>query len=128
MKASAWRKKIEEQCNEAGTMRTAYKPVIESLALILERRDCIYKQFIDEGAQVVVERISDRGSKNKAKNPLFIAWNDLNTQALTYWRELGCTPKGLKQISDESIKAGNQNKRSFAELIREFESGAGDEE
>ena len=128
MKSSEWKEIIEEQCKEAGTMRKAFIPVIDALSQILERRDCIYKQFIDEGAQVVVERISDRGSKNKAKNPLFIAWNDLNTQALTYWRELGCTPKGLKQISDESVKAGKQNKRSFAELIREFESGVGDEE
>lgn len=128
MKSSEWKEIIEEQCKEAGTMRKAFIPVIDALSQILERRDCIYKQFIDEGAQVVVERISDRGSKNKAKNPLFIAWNDLNTQALTYWRELGCTPKGLKQISDESVKAGNRNKGSFADIIREFERGIGDEE
>ncbi len=128
MRASEWKEIITEQCKEAGTMRKAFIPVIDALSQILERRDCIYKQFIDEGAQVVVERISDRGAKNKAKNPLFIAWNDLNTQALTYWRELGCTPKGLKQISDESIKTGNQNKRSFEDLIREMENSAGDEE
>lgn len=128
MKSSEWKEIIEEQCKEAGTMRKAFIPVIDDLSLILERRDCVYKQFLDEGAKVVIEKTSDRGAKNMTQNPLFTTWKELNTQALTYWRELGCTPKGLKQISDESVKAGKQNKRSFAELIREFERGIGDEE
>jgi hypothetical protein len=27
-------------------------------------------------------------------------WQDLNTQALAYWKELGLTPAGLKKIKD----------------------------
>lgn len=128
MKANYWKKKIEEQCTEAGTMRKSFVPTMDALAQILERRDIIYKQFLDEGAQVVIEKTSDRGAKNMTQNPLFTTWKELNAQALLYWRELGCTPKGLKQISDESIKTGNQNKRSFEDLIREMENSAGDEE
>lgn len=120
MKANYWRKKIEEQCTEAGTMRNAFIPVIDALSIILERRDCVYKQFLDEGAQVVIEKTSDRGAKNMTQNPLFTTWKELNAQALLYWRELGCTPKGLKQISEESMKQ-TKKKTSLEDILREME-------
>lgn len=121
MKANYWKKKIEEQCTEAGTMRKSFVPTMDALAQILERRDIIYKQFLDEGAQVVIEKTSDRGAKNMTQNPLFVAWKDLNTQALTYWRELGCTPKGLKQISEDNLKTTGKNKQTLSDILRELD-------
>lgn len=120
MNAKSWKKKIEEQCTEVGTMRKAFIPTIDALALILERRDCIYKQFLDEGARVVIEKTSDRGARNMTQNPLFVAWKDINSLALTYWRDLGCTPKGLKQISEESMKQ-TKKKTSLEDILREME-------
>ena len=36
-------------------------------------------------------------------------WMDLNSQALTYWRDLGLTPAGLKKITDENMKEQKGN-------------------
>lgn len=104
MKAAAWEKSIIKQCEAVGTMKPAFKSVISTLADILEQRDAVYQQYIREGSKMVIERVSDRGAVNSAKNPLYVIWNELNTQALAYWRDLGLTPKGLKAISDTITK------------------------
>lgn len=100
MKAKAWKATITKQCKAVGTMNDAFVSVIDTLADILEQRDAAYSQFIREGSMIIIEKTSDRGAVNPVKNPLWIAWNDLNSQALSYWRDLGLTPKGLKSISD----------------------------
>ena len=104
MKAAAWEKSIIEQCKAVGTMKPAFKATISTLADILEQRDATYQQFVQEGSRLVIERVSDRGAVNSAKNPLYVIWNELNSQALAYWRDLGLTPKGLKAISEEALK------------------------
>ena len=104
MKAAAWEKSIVKQCEAVGTMKPAFKSVISTLASILEQRDAAYAQFVKEGSQMIIERVSDRGAVNSAKNPLYVIWTELNSQALTYWINLGLTPKGLKAITDASAK------------------------
>ena len=105
MKAAAWEKSIIEQCKAVGTMKPAFKAMISTLADILEQRDATYQQFVREGSRLVIERVSDRGAVNSAKNPLYVIWAELNSQALTYWINLGLTPKGLKALTDASVKA-----------------------
>ena len=78
--------------------------MINTLASILEERDRVYRQYIDEGAQPLIEVVSDRGAKNNRPNPLLKQWNDLNTTALSFWRDLGLTPAGLKKINDDELK------------------------
>ena len=103
MKAAAWEKSIIKQCEAVGTMKPAFKSVVSTLADILEQRDAAYQQFVREGSLMVIDRVSDRGAVNSAKNPLYVIWSELNKQALDYWRELGLTPKGLKTITDTSM-------------------------
>jgi hypothetical protein len=43
---------------------------------------------------------------------------DLNAQALTYWRDLGLTPSGLKKLDDQALKA--KKRSSLAEALREI--------
>lgn len=40
--------------------------------------------------------------------------NDLNRDALTYWRELGLTPKGLRAINDAALKEGKEDPLAIA--------------
>jgi hypothetical protein len=35
-------------------------------------------------------------------------WQDLNTQALAYWRDMGLTPAGLKKLNDAALKAAKK--------------------
>ena len=123
MESKKWKSLIMRNCKSVGTMQPAFKSVIETLADILEQRDKVWEQFVAEGAQVIIERVSDRGAVNSAKNPLFVTWMDLNTQALSYWRDLGLTPKGLKAINDLMVK--DAKKDPLVEALRKI-SGDGD--
>ena len=104
MTASRWKKIIIEQTTNIGTYNKAFDPVIADLSAILEQRDAAYKQFVDEGKHLMVEKTSDRGAVNIVQNPLVTLWDKLNATALAYWRDLGLTPKGLKAIDETALK------------------------
>ena len=118
MTAKAWSGKLKKQVKEAGTYREQFVPVIDALSKILEQRDQVFDQYVDEGSQAVIERTSDRGAVNRAKNPLLQLWMDLNAQALAYWRDLGLTPAGLKKIDEQAMK--HKKKSALAEALAEL--------
>lgn len=54
----------------------------------------------------MIVKINTRsGEPNQAKNPALSLYMDLNTQALSYWRDLGLTPAGLKKINADALNA-----------------------
>ena len=87
-----------------GTYQKSFDNLIDGLSKILAERDRIYTQYLDEGAQALVEKTSDRGAVNSVKNPLLSLWAELNRDALAYWRDLGLTPAGLKRINEEAMQ------------------------
>ena len=95
-----WKTLIVKQLKDLDIYNDSYKSVIETLAGILEQRDGAREAFEAEGAQMIIDHISDRGAVNQKRNPLLQLWQDLNTQALAYWRDLGLTPAGLKRLKD----------------------------
>ena len=103
MNEKQWKNKIKRAATEAGTYKPVFDPAIDALAKILVQRDAVYQQYLDEGAVPIVERTSDRGAVNSAKNPLISLWNDLNGMALSYWKELGLTPASLKKINEAAM-------------------------
>ena len=104
VKASYWSGRIVKQMKEVGTWRESFRPAVTALSDILERRDIAYQEFLDSGEGSCVEKISDRGAVNMAKNPRLQIWADLNALALSYWRDLGLTPAGLKKIDEAAMK------------------------
>mgnify|MGYP003321015565 CR=1 FL=1 len=104
MKKADWRREIIKKCETVGTFRNEFLPAINTLADILEERDRVRKQYIKEGSQPLIEKTSDRGAVNKTKNPLLSTWQDLNRDALSYWRDLGLTPAGLKTLDKDAMK------------------------
>lgn len=106
MNRSRWKTEIINKMQEANTYKPAFDQPIKALSEILEQRDKAYKEFKSAGGEMVVETISDRGATNFRKNPRLQVWNDLNTQALAFWRDLGLTPAGLKRIDEQSMKKG----------------------
>ena len=104
MTEAQWRKKLDRDCKALGTYKIEFDTVIDTLSKILAQRDATFEQFVEEGSQTVIIRISDRGAENRAKNPLLGIWKELNDQAIVYLRELGLSPKGYKSITDEILK------------------------
>ena len=95
-----WLEIIREATNEAGTYKPFFEPVLETLADILAKRDeteAIYKK---SGGKPIIAHTNKAGATNLEQNPSLRLINDYNRDALTYWRELGLTPAGLKKIND----------------------------
>lgn len=115
MTAKKWKKVIKTNMEKVGTYKPAFDKTIETLSAILEHRDEIYEDFQTDG-RYIVKKISDRGAVNEGKNPLFVMWTELNAQALSYWRDLGLTPAGLKRIDESAVKISG-NKDTFESLL-----------
>ena len=103
-----WRTRIVKCCEAAGTYKDYFSPVIDTLADILEQRDIVQQQFIEEGSRMLIEYTNKAGATNVMLNPLVKMVNDLNRDALTYWKELGLTAASLKKINEAAIKGGSE--------------------
>ena len=120
MKKEYWYRKLKQNCENAGTYKDFFIPVIDTLAQILEDRDEVRKQYIESGAKPVIDRHTERsGEINKTKNPSLLLMNDLNAQALAYWKELGLTPSGLKKLNESAINNDGKKESELEKLLRE---------
>ena len=103
MNKSEWIDKITDACMKANTYQPYFDSVIDTLAQILESRDKAHEQYVEDGAKPTIVHKNTVGAKNVTKNPMLTIEMDLNAQALSYWRDLGLTPSGLKKIQSESV-------------------------
>lgn len=118
MKKKTWIKNIKESCRAAGTYKPYFDDVIESLATILETRDAVLSQYIEDGAEPVIMYTNKGGGVNPTKNPYLVLFDEYNKTALTYWRDLGLTPKGLKAIDESALKEKKTD--PLAEVLSSF--------
>lgn len=116
MKKADWKRIIKKNCESVGTFKSEFLPVINTLSDILEERDNVRKKYRAEGSQPLIEKTSDRGAVNKVKNPLLSTWEDLNRDALAYWRDLGLDPAGLKALDKDAMKP--KKKSALADLLK----------
>lgn len=119
-KQKSFENTIRQTCVEAGTYRPCFEPVIKALAGILEKREQAEKQYVEEfGSVPVISHTNSHGETNSVKNPALQVWNDLTVSALSYWRELGLTPAGLKKINDSAMKS--KKKSTLSEVMKGVE-------
>lgn len=104
MTAEEWKEKIVLSCKDAGTYRECFTDAIETLAATLSNRDEAQRLYEKQGSKPVVVYTNKNGQENIVKNPILVTIDDLNKTALTYWRDLGLTPKGLKAIDESAVK------------------------
>lgn len=127
MKKEEWFKKIVKACEDVGTYKEPFNPVIETLASILERRDETEEYYKANGSEILVEHINKGGNINIEQNPALRLINDLNRDALAYWRDLGLTPAGLKKLKDLEIKSTSDMsglERALNGIARELGQGS----
>jgi len=113
-----WRNLIRKHAKDAGTYREFFEPVIETLAGIMEARDFAEKRWRDDGGETVVEHTNKNGAVNVVKHPALVIVNDMNRDALAYWRDLGLTPAGLKRINEEALAVDNNKQETFADVLK----------
>lgn len=115
LKKKSWKSRIKKACEEAGTYRPFFDSAIDTLATIMENRDKAQEYYERSGSEPVVFYTNKANERNLVKNPILVMVSDLNTQALTYWRDLGLTPAGLKKINDEELK---KKRSGMGELLK----------
>lgn len=118
--AKTWRARIKRAAQDAGTYRPYFDGMIASLADILARKDDATALYEQSGRQPVIEHTNKFGATNYEKNPQLKVIEECERTALTYWRDLGLTPAGLKKIRDEAMKNGPADQTSFADLLSQL--------
>ena len=121
MTENEWKKEIIASCEAVGTYKPAFNAVIEALANLLENRDSVRAEFEASGGQLIVEHTNAKGATNLEQNPMIRLLNDMNRDALAYWRDLGLTPAGLKKIDERALK--EQKKTGLADILKGLGDG-----
>lgn len=104
MDKAQWKTEIEQQIKYDHEYISSFQTTIMILSELLEERDRTYQMYIESGAQPVVNFTSDRGAVNLKQNPLLKTWQELNTTALAYLRDLGLTAAGLRKLQGQIPK------------------------
>lgn len=123
MTKKRWRETIIRCCQEAGTYKPYFDNVIDILAEILHNRDIAQATFKKMGGEVVVYHTNRAGIQNIEQHPAMKIVNDLNRDALAYWRDLGLTPAALRKMNEQAFKAKEQSGFSLA-LVEALRDGA----
>ena len=121
MTAAQWKRKIKKATVDAGTYRNIFDAVIDTLSDVLEQRDRAKEQFMKSGGNMVISYTNKGGATNPSKNPFMLAWDDLNSTALSYWRELGLTPAALRKMTGATAPA-EEKKSGLAEVLKSIEA------
>ena len=121
MTAAQWKRKIKKATVDAGTYRNIFDAVIDTLSDVLEQRDRAKEQFLKSGGNMVISYTNKGGATNPSKNPFMLAWDDLNSTALSYWRELGLTPSSFRKITGTTAPA-EEKKSGLAEALKAIET------
>ena len=98
MTKEEWKTTIEGQIKFDHDYIPSFQTTIQILSEMLEERDRVYTQYLEDGARPVVEFTSDRGATNLKQNPLLRQWQEINTLCLSYLRDLGLTAAGLRKL------------------------------
>lgn len=115
MNKEEWKNKITEDCKGVGTYKLEFDSVIDALSSILEQRDKVMEDYKASGGKPVISQTNVAKKRYYVKNPFLTQWSDLNKDALSYWRDLGLTPNGLRKIDEQGLKG--TRKDSFEEAL-----------
>lgn len=122
MNTAEWEDVLKAQIKFDRDYIPSFETTVQILSEMLAERDRVYKAYVDTGAQPVVNFTSDRGAINLKQNPLLKQWHDLNVAALSYLRDLGLTPAGLRKLQGQLPKDIDHNSQLSRTLehIREM--------
>ena len=123
MTAAEWKKRITKDVKAAGTYKKYFGSVIDTLSAILARRDDAEALFVASGGNILVKHTNKGGATHIEQNPALRLINDLNRDALAYWRDLGLTPAGYKRLNLEAAQAKSND--GFEKILSQLMTGNG---
>lgn len=117
MNRTRWKTRIKKACILMGTYNENMDLSIDALAKVLEIRDAALTQFDDDGKKPVIEKTNNKGFSNLEKHPSISIINEYSMTALSYFRELGLTPKCVKTFGADAAEA---NKGTFEQFLEQL--------
>ena len=114
VKPDKYKKEIVKKMKAVGTYNISFIYTINVLAKVLVDYETTIDQFERTGGHIVIKHTNKNGSTNIVKNPLYLVLEKLRDDIMTYSRELGLTPAGLKRINQDGNKP---EKKSNLEMI-----------
>ena len=116
MSRKSYRDRIVARMMSLGTYREEFDLAIDSLANIMDSRDKAYRMWQKSGGDFYVS-----GEKMDRTHPLLKEWENLNTQALAYMKELSLTHQAMKRRAEasESLKTKTTLFEAMANILDE---------
>lgn len=113
-----YKRQVVRKMKGVGTYNVSFMHTINVLAQVLADYEETIEVFERTGGQKVIKHTNKAGATNIIKNPLYQAIEKLRDDIITYSRELGLTPAGLKRINQEGAKPSKVSplERVLAEL------------
>lgn len=113
-----YKKNIINKMKEVNTYNKSFEHAINVLARTLSDYERTIDKFEDLGGSMVIKHTNKNGSTNIVKNPLYQAIEKLRDDILSYSKELGLTPAGLKRINDKGL--GDEKESTLAKALRQL--------
>jgi phage terminase small subunit len=113
--ADDYKKDIVRKMKSVGTYNISFQHSIDVLSRTLYDYEIAVKNFESSGSHIIVKHTNKNGSTNVVKNPLYLAIEKLRDDVLSYSRELGLTPAGLKRINEQGMMP--EKKSKFEEFL-----------
>lgn len=96
-----YKRDINRMMKKVGTYNKSFEITINAFAKLLYDYQETLNMFEKTGGNVVISHTNKNGSTNRVKNPLYQSIEKMRTDIITYARELGLTPAGLKKLNQE---------------------------
>ena len=104
-----YKRQIVRKMKAIGTYNASFMYTINVLAKVLADYEVTTEQFERTGGHMVIKHTNKSGATNIVKNPLYQAIEKLRDDIITYSRELGLTPAGLKRINKDGAQPDKQS-------------------
>lgn len=96
-----YKRDINRMMKKVGTYNKSFEITINAFAKLLYDYQETLAMFEKTGGNVVISHTNKNGATNIIKNPLYQSIEKMRADIITYARELGLTPAGLKKLNQE---------------------------
>ena len=110
------KKEIVQYMKDVGTYNSSFDVSVGMLSKLLVDYSNAREKWEEDGSQLVREHTNKEGHTNIVKDPLYQSMEKLRMDILTYLKELGLTPSGLKKLKEDTFKE-TQTTSKFEELL-----------
>ncbi len=97
-----YRKDIVKKMGAVGTYNKSFDHIIDVYSNMLLEYNQMLEKFTLNGSEYTIKYTNKSGATNYIKSPEYLIIEKLRVDIISYSRELGLSPSGLKKIKDDT--------------------------